>query len=139
MRMATASITPSGKVIPINRARRLPVGFAGLGLSCPGDLGCPGYGGDPVDYGSADTSGAGSGGSVDWTSWLQSLTAGAFDIAKLQTVQPGTVLTPGGGISMQQTGYPIATSGSVAGISTTSIMLVAGIGLIAILALGRKR
>ena len=68
-----------------------------------------------------------------WGFWT-ALARGGTDIAKLLAIQPGTVLTPQGGVSMQNPGYPVtgtlgnATSGvSNSLMSLLPIILIGGL------------
>jgi hypothetical protein len=61
-----------------------------------------------------------------WAGLFNTLAKGGLDIAKLFAIQPGTVLTPQGGISMQNPGYPVTGTlgGTAAGVSNSLISLL---------------
>ena len=63
------------------------------------------------------------------------ITTGAFDIAKLLAIQPGTTLTASGAISQQSAGYPINSTGlstslSTSGISSTTLLMLAAVATV---------
>ena len=93
--------------------------------------------GYPVTGASGQPATGPSGSSViNWTPVANSIATGLIDIAKLETVQPGTVQQ--GGTTIRQTagyGVPVPSTSTVLGLNTTtssSVLILAAIAAVAL-------
>lgn len=73
--------------------------------------------------------------SAQWASFASSLAKMGFDLAKINAIQPGTVVSANGAILRQNPGYAVGTSTGITanlGMSTTTLV-IGGLGLLAVL------
>lgn len=131
-----------GEAMPswIQGAIRRPVvdrfGVQGLGDLYCDELGC--YDTTTSQYLLSTTTGGTTATSTtptsttDWTSILNTLAKSGTTLAAESMLSPGVSVSPTGAVSQQMTGYPIGTgvATAISGISSTTMLLIAGAALL---------
>jgi hypothetical protein len=107
-----------------------------------GNFGSNPFGTTASDWGGFEQSGGGyvapSQNSSQWAQFASNLAKMGYNLAAINSIQPGTVVQPNGAILRQNPGYAVPAGGTISTNigSASSLLVIGGIGLVGILLLG---